>query len=374
MKAVIAVLFGGKSVEHDISIITGLQVLKNLSKQYSVLPIYIQPNGQWCIAENLDRADTYLHFDKNVKKLRVVTPVLGKPYITIENGGKFKKQIHVYCALLCTHGKNGEDGTLQGVLSMCHIPYTSCGVMSSALCMDKAIAKRLLKSYKIETPAFIDFTAGHYKKSKFQVLEQIESKLPMPVIIKPANLGSSVGIRICTSVENLENCIENALVYDNKVIVETFVQQAREFACAVMKVNGNLICSEIDEAEKEEIFTFENKYIDKKTGKKPKLSATFENKIKKLAMQSYAALDCDGIVRVDFLYDTKNEKLYVNELNTIPGSLAFNLFKVPFRDLLDATILEAVSRQEDSEKFVYEFNSHAIETFMKLSKQNKYAK
>lgn len=372
MKESIAVIFGGKSVEHDISIITGLQTIKNLSKKYEVLPVYIDIKGQWWIAENLDDVKTFLNFTKNVKKKKQVTPILGKPYFSID--GRFKKNIKIDVAVLCTHGKNGEDGSLQGVLEMCGIAYTSCGVLSSAVCMDKAVTKRIMRTYKIQSPKFMDFYASDFDKNKYKLLQEIESGLTMPLIVKPANLGSSVGISICEDMDKITSAIENAFLYDEKVVVEEFITGAKEFACGVMKVNGKAVASEIQEVNKGDIYTFEDKYLVKKEQKQEKVSQKLENRIKKLAIESYKALECDGVVRVDFLFTERNNTLYVNELNTIPGSLAFNLFNTSFRDLLDVLISEAKAKKLAKDKDVYEFNSKAIEVYAKLTNQNKYAK
>ncbi len=373
MKDVLAVIFGGKSVEHDISIITGMQVLKNLSSSYNTLPVYIHPDGKWYIADNLDKAETFLNFEKNVIKKKQVTPVIGKPYLVVESGGKYKKHIKLDCALLCTHGRNGEDGTLQGLLDLCFIPYTSCSTLSSAICMDKAIAKRIMRSYKIPTPKFVDFYASEYKKNKFQILNRVNSDLTFPLIVKPAGLGSSVGISICEDIDSLPSHIENAIVYDGKIIIEEFISDAKEFCVAVTKINGSHLTSNVQEVHKGEIYTFEDKYLNKKQEIIANITPSFENKLKKLACTTYRALECDGIVRIDFLCD-KDDKIFVNELNTIPGSLAFNLFDSPFRDLLDIIILEAKDKLEVKEKEVYKFNSKAIENYVKIMKQNKYSK
>ena len=373
MKDVLAVIFGGKSVEHDISIITAMQVLKNLSPSYNTLPVYIHPDGKWYIGDNLDRAETFLNFEKNVIKKKQVTPVLGKPYLVVESGGKYKKHIKVDCALLCTHGRNGEDGTLQGVLDLCFIPYTSCSTLSSAICMDKAIAKRIMRSYKIASPKFVDFYASEYRKNKFQILNKVNVELSFPLIIKPASLGSSVGISICENVDTLPSSIENAIVYDGKIIIEEFISGAKEYCVAVTKINGNYLTSNVQEVHKGDIYTFEDKYLNKKEHLVANITPAFENKLKKLAKLVYRALECDGIVRIDFLAD-QDDKIFVNELNTIPGSLAFNLFDSPFRDLLDIIILEAKDKFEVREKEVYKFNSKAIENYVKIMKQNKYTK
>ena len=374
MRENIAVIFGGKSVEHDISIITGLQCLNNLSKKYNVIPVYLQHDGTWVVGENLDTVETYLNFKKNAKKLCRASLLMGTPYLLKEKRAKFVEKIKIDCAVLATHGKFVEDGCLQGALELCGIPYTSCSVLSSAACMDKAITKLILKANKIQTPKFLHFYATEYAKFKSDIIEQLISTFNFPVIVKPASLGSSVGISICEDEQSLIKSIEYALLYDEKVIVEDYIADAKEYACAVVKVNDVPISSKVQEMTKGAIYTFEDKYLNKNGKKTTEIDENMVNRVKKLAQETYNALVCDGVVRVDFLYEQKNDILYVNELNTIPGSLAFNLFDVPFKDLLDTLILEAKERSERKDKDVYVFSSDAIKVYANLTSQNKYSK
>lgn len=374
MRENIAVIFGGKSVEHDISIITGLQCLNNLSKKYNIIPIYIKHDGQWVMGEGLDAIDTYLNFDKNEKKLARASLLMGTPCLIKEKRGKFVEKIKLNCALLATHGKFVEDGCLQGALEMCGIPYTSCSVVSSAVCMDKALTKEILKVNKIPSPKFLHFYAGEYQRLKSDVVERIMHSFSFPLIVKPANLGSSVGISICEDEQGLIKSIDYALLYDEKVIVEDYIAGAKEYACAVIKVGGRAITSKVQEMTKGDIYSFEDKYLSKKSKKTNKIDEKMAARIKEFASITYNALECDGVVRVDFLYNEKEDVLYVNELNTIPGSLAFNLFDLPFKDLLDALIIEAKERKEKKDKDVYEFSSDALLAYAELTKQNKYTK
>ncbi len=370
----VAVFFGGKSVEHDISIITAQQVLQNLSKQYNILPIYITPDGEWFIGGNLDDAKTFLDFKRNVIKPKRVSLDMGRPVLLTENNGRFKPYQKIDVALLCNHGRFGEDGCLQGVLECCQIPYTSCKVMSSACTMDKAITKRILKSYKIDNVKFLEVYSGEFKKSKFKTLQNIKDKLSFPLIIKPANLGSSVGISICENQEQLQTQIEEAFNFDDKILVEEFIKNAREFCCAVIKMNNSCITSQVQEVKKSKIYSFKDKYLTRTNKNDTIIENALENKMLKMSICTYKALECDGVVRIDFLYDEENKKLYVNEVNTIPGSLAFNLFNVPFRDELDLLISEAISTYEHKSKHIYKFSSEALEDFCKMSSVTKYTK
>lgn len=366
----IAIIFGGKSVEHDISIITALQVVKNLPK-CNLIPVYIKSDGKFVTAENLSKKEIYLDYNKNVVKEEDVVFMPACQSLAIMKKRKIKQQIKIDCAILCNHGHGGEDGSLQGYLDLCEIPYTSCDVASSAICMDKVLTKIILKDADISTPAYIHFNKCEYDHNKTVIINKILKKIKLPCIIKPARLGSSVGIGICETEENIETLIEDALQYDDKVIVEKFVENAREFCCAVMKNQETLFESKVSEVKKGKIFTFEEKYLQEKESQKEKLTKTLEKKVQKLAKAVYSCLGCDGVVRVDFLYDKKNDELYVNEVNSIPGSLAFNLFNTSFKDLLNIIINESIFKKENKNKIIYQFNSSAIKSFISLTENMK---
>lgn len=367
----IAVIFGGKSVEHDISIITALQVMSHMPKSFSLFPVYIKPDGKFVTADNLTDKNIYVKYSKLVKGENQVCFLPASQSLAVLKKGKIKKQFKIDCCLLCNHGHGGEDGSLQGYLEMCEIPYTSCGVASSAVCMDKVLTKIILEDADVDTPAYVHFDQCEYEENKQKIKEKILKKIKLPCIIKPARLGSSVGISICEDEARLCDVIENALKFDNKIIVEKFIENAREFCCAVLKVQGKMFESKVSEVEKSKFFTFEEKYLQEKSKAKSEISKVLENKIKKLAKKSYKALSCDGVVRIDFLYDEEGDKLYVNEVNSIPGSLAFNLFDTTFGDYLNSLINEAIRKKEESKNIVYKFNSSAIEKYISMSNNFK---
>ena len=170
----------------------------------------------------------------------------------------------------------------------------------------------------------------------------------------------------------MESFIEDAFVYDNKVIIEKYLGKAREFCCAVLKIDNKLFASNVQEVRKEKIYTFNDKYIYQKERENREISKSLEDKIKKFSRKSYKSLECDGVVRVDFLYSEKENKLYVNELNSIPGSLAFNLFSSSFNDILNTLINEAITRNEKKKNICYQFNSEAIEKYISMTDHLKY--
>ena len=363
----IAVFYGGKSVEHDISVITAMQAMVNLGNNYNVYPVYIKPDGTFITADNLMSAETYLDFANNVKNSRVVSFLLGLPCMQILKNGRVKKQINIDCALLCNHGHGGEDGSLQGLLELCEIPYTSCSVPSSAITMDKHLTKVLLEQAHIDTPAYVHFNRCEYEANKQRFLKEIIKRLNFPCIIKPAKLGSSVGISICENDDMLEEEITSAFMYDDKILVENFVSNAREFCCAVFKIGNDNLISNVQEVKKNKIFTFEEKYLSRSERTTSKISKDLEKRIKEYSEQSYNVLECNGIVRVDFLYNEKQDQLYVNEVNSIPGSLAFNLFNTSFTDLLSTLIEETISKKKMQKEICYTFNSEAIEKYISMT-------
>ena len=364
----IAVFFGGQSTEHDISIITAMQALASL-KNYKVYPIYLSPQGEFFSGKRLTKPQSFLNFSKS--GLFSVNFEFGKGNIILKKGVICKK-VKIDCALLCNHGHGGEDGSLQGLLELAGIPYTSSAVASSSIIMDKVLTKIVLRSFSINTPAYIQFSIAEYEKNKIPLLNKIKSSLGYPVIVKPARLGSSVGINICEKESDIEKMIESAFVYDEKVIVEKFIENAREFAVALTRLQGQPIASNVTEIDKGKFYSFDDKYLEGNHSKKPQIDKKLENKLKKIAYKCYSALECFGVVRVDFLYDEKNDIVYVNELNNIPGSLAFNLFNAPFSDLLTTMIMEGIDRAKKQENIVYQFNSKAIKKYIELSDHIKY--
>ena len=362
----IAVFYGGKSVEHDISIITALQTMKAIPKEHSFIPVYIKPNGKMVTADNLTDERIYLDYERNVKNEKDVVLYSGG-LATVKK--KKINIINIECALLCCHGHGGEDGSLQGALEISQIPYTSCDCYSSVLCMDKGISKLVLESNGIPSLAGVYFNKCRYAQEKNDVILEIEKKVSFPCIIKPSTLGSSVGIDICEEGNMLEEKLENAFNYDDKILVEKYLSNAREFCCAVIKNSTNYIASNVVEVSKSKIYTFEEKYLKEKSSPNNTISPKLEEQIKSYAKSSYKVLGCSGVVRVDFLYE--NGKLYVNELNSIPGSLSFNMFKFSFADIINCLIREGIAKYKEKDKLIYKFNSQAIEKYIELMGTSK---
>ncbi len=365
MKNKVLVLFGGQSVEHDISIITANQVVKNLPEGFEYVLCYVDKSGVWWTADNLSDIKIFHNFSKLAKNKRQVTFCLGQNVLLEKRGHRFVEKYKILTLLNCCHGAVGEDGAVQGVCKCCGVGESSPALTSSAVCMDKAFFKFILQASKIPTPNFCVVKNG-------DDLEKTIKKLGWPLIVKPANLGSSIGISVCKNLAQLEKAVDLAFSFDSKVVVEKVVPNLREFNCACLRFKGKVFISSVNEVtNKGEIYSFDDKY----TSSSSKLSEPekqLKNKIVSMTEKVYSLFDCKGIVRVDFLYDEKEKTLFVNEANTIPGSLGFYLFKdVPFKELLSCVIEESVRQKEEEKKFVKNFDSDAIAIFESAAEKMK---
>lgn len=283
----ITVIYGGKSFEHDISIRSYKSFVENINKKYQLSTIYVDKDGLW---------------HKNNKLMNNVVD--------------FLKEQDVIFPLI--HGNIGEDGKLQGLFETFDIKYVGSNTISSALAMDKAFCKIILDKYNIKQVPYVILN----KKTK---IKEITSKLNYPVIVKPANGGSSIGISIANNARELVKALSNAFKYDKKVVVEKFVK-ARELEVGVIENNG-IICSSIGEIKSQGFYDFDSKYIkDTEVIVNADLKKETKLKIKEYAREIFKILECSGFARVDFLYDEINEELYFNEINTIPGFTDISMF------------------------------------------------
>lgn len=283
----ITVIYGGKSFEHDISIRSYKSFVENINKKYQLSTIYVDKDGLW--HENNKLMNNVVDF---LKEQDVIFPLI--------------------------HGNIGEDGKLQGLFETFDIKYVGSNTISSALAMDKAFCKIILDKYNIKQVPYVILN----KKTK---IREITSKLNYPVIVKPANGGSSIGISIANNARELVKALSNAFKYDKKVVVEKFVK-ARELEVGVIENNG-IICSSIGEIKSQGFYDFDSKYIkDTEVIVNADLKKETKLKIKEYAREIFKILECSGFARVDFLYDEINEELYFNEINTIPGFTDISMF------------------------------------------------
>jgi len=312
----IIVLFGGESVERDVSIITGLLTLNSIDKEkFNPVPIYISDSGEWFTGDSLFDIETYKELDQ--AKLKKVTLLSGENKLYAIKGKRLKELLTIACAINCCHGGNGENGSLIGELNLHKIPFVSPAVMPSALAMDKEITKYVLRGIGVKVLPC---------KGVSDISELDKLKVKFPVVVKPAKLGSSVGIKVAENEKQLELAISNALRYDEKAIIERRLSGFTEINCACYMGETGIKVSECEKPiGKTEILSFEDKYKAGKRQFPARISPELSSKIKRLTCKIYQKLGFSGVIRIDYFIDAKGE-VYVNEINSVPGSMAYYLF------------------------------------------------
>ena len=382
MKIKLGVIFGGETVEHEVSIISALQAIQNLdNNKYEVLPIYISKDRTWYTGHVLSDIETFKDFE-NVKKYakKVVLVKKDNKFYLQSVTGIFRKDITDLDIILpIVHGNNVEDGTLAGYLDTVGIPYVGSHTLGAALGQDKVIQKQVMSSSNIPVVEYTWFFDNEYLEDKEEKLKCIK-KLGYPVVVKPATLGSSVGITFVKDEKEIEEAIETAISYDNKIIIEKAVENLVEVNASVL---GNYEYQKVSPLEEvaglDEILSFTDKYLSNGKTKgaskgmasasriiPARISKELTNNIKETAKKTFRLLNLSGVCRIDFLIDKKTEKYYVNEPNTIPGSLAFYLWKedgLKYSDLLDEMIQIAIKEYKNKSKKVRIFESNILSGF-----------
>lgn len=382
MKIRVGVFFGGKSVEHEVSVISALQACRSLNtEKYDIIPVYITKNGDFYTGENIGKIEYYKNIPALLKESRRVIPVKESDglhlikYPLKKFGNNLAAIIDV--VLPVVHGTNVEDGVLQGYLQTLGVPYASCDVISSAVGMDKYVMKTVFADNGIPVLPCSVVNVKEYTKSAQAVFEKIENKTTYPVIVKPLNLGSSVGIRKAKNREELESALEYAFTFSIKVLVENAITELKEINCSVLGDYESAEASECEEpVANDEILSYQDKYTGgTKSGKsgmaslKRKIPANIDletrEKIRDMAVKAFQALGCSGVARIDFMIDMSNGNIYLNEINTIPGSLAFYLWEpigVKYSELLDRMISLALKRERENKALNFSFDSNILET------------
>lgn len=374
----LAIFYGGKSVEHDISIITAIQVMKNLDKdKYNITPIYVDENNNWCVLDNY--LDMNIYANKKYKSISLVCG-MDRGYLIKRGMVGYKRYKKIDVAINCMHGLNGEDGTLAGLLELNNIAYVGSGVLASSIGMDKVIQKDVLKINNLPVVEYMYFLKNDYVNSKEEILNKIEYKINYPLVVKPANLGSSIGINISKNREELQKNIEIALNFDKKIIIEEKINNLREINCSVIGGNNYVETSVLEEPKNWETFLdFNEKYLNNGQNKKEinvKIGDGIDDEIKDLSIKVFKLFGASGVVRIDYLLDDKLKEIYINEINTVPGSFANYLWKdkYTFRGLLDKLIEIAVEGYTYKNEYKYTYKTDVLKTtnFNKIgSKQGK---
>lgn len=398
MKIKVGVFFGGKSVEHEISVITMSQAISSLNPdKYEIVPIYISKQGVMYTGEDLLDLYSFKDMDvllkrcykvcvvndgKGVKVMRCPAPFIGRRVLNT-----------IDVAFPIVHGTNVEDGTMAGFLNLLDIPYVGPDIMASSIGMDKILMKKVLKESGLPVVDYVSFFSMEYIKDEEKIQKEIKEKLRFPVIVKPGNLGSSVGIKKANNESELVEAIEFAMKFSDRIIVENAVENLKEINCSVI---GNIVDSETSVCEEpffsDEILSYADKYMGgsksnkgvgikggakgiagAKAGGKgmavsdKKLPADISDEkrdeIQKLTKETFKVLGCSGVARVDFLMDKKTENVYVNEINTIPGALSYYLWEATgksFEKELDELIDIALKRHREREKLTFSYDQNIL--------------
>lgn len=366
MKTTVGVFFGGRSVEHEISVLTALQSMYAFdSARYNIIPIYISKEGRWYSGEALMSVSNYK--DLNALKSQCeevfMNPEYGDYNLYRRKKKLFGSQVvaTLDVAIPALHGTNGEDGVFQGLLETIGIPFAGCDTLSAAIGMDKIVMKMVLEHCNIPIVDYVWFTDKQWFADKEKWADEVEHRLGYPVIVKPANLGSSVGISRADSRAELLAKVDEASRYSTRLVIEDLVENLKEINCSVLGDCDDYITSVCEEPIKSgKILSYEDKYMGGSKGESgmqasekripANLSPEQTERVQFLAGETFRVLSCHGVARVDVMIDDNTGNIYVNEINAIPGSLSFYLWeatKVPFDELMDRMVTLALKRKRE---------------------------
>lgn len=383
MKIKIGVIYGGETVEHEVSVISALQAMNNLNEdKYDIVPIYISKDRIWYTGHMLRDIEFYKEFEDEKKyATKVMLYKKGKTFLLQRTTGLFRKDITDLDVILpVVHGNNVEDGSLAGLLDSIGIPYVGSHVLGGALGQDKVVMKQVMESVNLPIVPYTWFYDSEYLDNKENILKEIK-KIGYPVIVKPATLGSSIGIEVAKNEKDIESKIEDAMEYDTKIVVEKVIENLTEVNASVL---GNYEYQKVSPLEEvmgeDEILSFADKYLgnakSKGTASKgmastsrivpARISEKLTKEIQDTAKQVFKVLNLSGVCRVDFLIDNKENKFYVNEPNTCPGSLSFYLWKeagMKYSELLNEMVSIAIKEYKHKNQKTMSFKSSIFDGF-----------
>lgn len=389
MRIKLGVIFGGETVEHEVSIISAIQAMNKIDQEkYEVIPIYITKDREWYTGEMLKDIEFYQDLSL-IKRYadNVVLYCRDGSFVLQKKHGLFKSIVkEIDIAFPIVHGTNVEDGVLQGYLQSIGIPFVGGNVYASVVGQDKAFMKDIWKEAELPMTNYVWFYDADYRRDSSKIVELV-SKLKYPVIVKPATTGSSVGISVCENEQDLIEGIDEAIQYDSKIVVEEVVKNLKEVNIAVMGNYEHQKVSEIEEVlSGNKFLTFNDKYIgggkskfaSKGAVKKSKGMASTNRKlpaeldkdvrseIEEIAVKAFKVLGSSGNCRIDFLIDDKTNKVYINEINSIPGSLAFYLWDakgINFTSVLDEMINIGIKDYKKRCSKTHSFDSNILKGF-----------
>ena len=396
MKTNVAFFYGCRSVEHEVSIISAVQAMRAVDREkYDITPVYVTKDGEMYTGNCLFEIEEYRNLSELLNKCQKVnfTRENGAVIMTEQTKKLFQKpkSVRIDVAFPVVHGTNCEDGTIQGFFEYLNLPYVGCDIISSAVGMDKAVFKDVLKNAGIPVLDCICIRAKEYLTDKQKFQDEIEQKIGFPLIIKPVNLGSSVGISKVNTKEQLDDAVMLALSFTDRILAEHAITSLREINCSVLGDADECTASVCEEPfMNDEILSYEDKYMgNSKNGGQSKGMASLGRKIpadlseekaeeiRSLACKTFKAIGANGVVRIDFMIDTETDKVYANEINTIPGSLAFYLWEasgIKYPELINRLIDLAFKRQRSRNNITYTIDTNILSGVSFGSKGAKGAK
>ena len=396
----IAVFFGSRSCEHDVSIVSALQCIEaTKAAGFNVTPVYISRDGLWYTGEPLENIETFREFNPMTKGITRVTLDVTANAGDLwawppQRAGLFAKVpaplCHIDCVIPVFHGWHGEDGTIQGLLELANIPYASSSVLGSAIGMDKIAMKQILRGAGFPVLDFVWFTREQLKKERQAVIERVEKEIKYPAFIKPAALGSSIGVSRAKNREELERALDVAASYDRRILVEVGVVHPVEINCAAVGYGEDVrasVCEMPVPSSNDTFLDFWQKYLRNASTKgedsrgmkslsrvvPAPIGDELTGRIQAMTCDIFKLLDCCGTVRVDFILD-QNDMLFVNEPNTIPGSLAFYLWKasgLDFPKLIEKMVEDALRAHADKNSSVFAYDSSILKKVAAGTKGSK---
>ena len=396
-KTQLGVIFGSRSCEREVAIISAVQLMNNVNVEaYDVIPVYISEQGVWYTGAPLRKIETFRHFNPDAPGIERVeldmTAGSGALLSTRPGKGLFGHPTRVMVArlevcLVVMHGLNGEDGTLQGMLELANLPYTSTGVAGSAIGMDKIMMKQFFRGAGLPVLPGAWFTRSRWEAAREQVLDEVEAQLGYPVFVKPANLGSSIGVSRADHREGLADSLDLAFDYDRRVLVEKGLDRPIELNCSVLGYDDEVEASPIEmPISAEKFLDFKEKYLASGGSKgmaslhrvlPAPIPEELRDRLQQLSCDIFRMLDCKGVVRIDYMWDRATEDVFITEINTIPGSLAFYLWEnagVKYQTLIDRMVRCARRAHEDKNSRNYAFTSDILKNVSLGAKGAKGAK
>ena len=383
MKKQVGVIFGSRSCEREVSIISAVQLMRHADQEkYDIIPVYIDESGNWYTGDALKDIGSFKPFNPDKKGITKVFPDLSSgsgALLTHARGtGLFSKdrieiaaRIDVY--IIVMHGLHGEDGTIQGLLELANVPYTSTGVAGSALGMDKIMMKQFFRGADLPVLPGIGVTRTRYLSEPKSVFEEVEKELGYPVFVKPANLGSSIGVSRADDRESLEESLELAFEYDRRVLIEAGLDKPIELNCSVLGYDEEIEASPIEmPINQDEFLDFKDKYLASGGSKgmaslhrvlPAPIEDELRDEIQEMSRKIFRMLDCKGVVRIDYMFDKNAGKLYITDINTLPGSLAFYLWEnagVAYTRLIDRMVGYAEKAHGDKNRANYAYTSDIL--------------